>query len=238
MKDIIKKNAVRPPNEQQKFSFKGDQFFVDGHKVVDAISAPLLQDVLNLNKEQREKLDTYKFFESSVQEEKNSKFFAFSTSISCMDHITEAYLKLCKDFPTASHICLGYRIDAEDGSPLQGAVHDGEYQADVTLLDAMFRSSLDNLAVFVIRRYGGINIGGRRLTLIRKVAVEALNALRANRGDVLPATEEEVEDADDSLSGIAPPPAARPARNTVRRGRGGTVPCLTRAAAMNITYIE
>ena len=89
--------------------------------------------------------------------------------------------------------------------PFKGVVHDGEYQADAKLLDTMHTSRLNNIVVFVVRRYGGIHIGGLRLALIHKTAMDALHLLHTARGDVLTAgDEEEAEEDEDRFLSSAP----------------------------------
>ena len=129
--------------------------------MVERIQPPSLETICALSSKEKENLDLLQFTESDWLEERGSKFKAFVTTAQSIEHIDNCYLKMKKDFMTASHVCMGYRIDdAESSIPVQGAVSDGEHQADVKLISTMFRSGINNIAVFVVRRYGGIHIGG------------------------------------------------------------------------------
>ena len=136
-------------------------------------------------------LDLLSFVTSEIPQEKGSTFQAFAGTVYGPEQVDNMYLKLRKDFPTAKHISLGYRFNDENDKPLQGAVSDGEHQADVKLLDVMHKSQLENIAIFVVRKYGGVHIGGARLNHIQKAATQALSRLGLERGDVMEATDDE-----------------------------------------------
>ena len=185
VKNVISENEGKADKDKVRFQFRGEEFYIGGLRVMDKIQPPSLKSVCILNPAKRDMIDLLTFFESSVKVEKESKFQAFAITVYGPEQIDNAYLKMRKDHMTATHICLGYRY-LEDGlnSPtLHGAAHDGEYQADVKLIDTMFKAKLNNVAVFVVRRYGGVHIGGKRLSLIHDTALEAINLLRASRGE-------------------------------------------------------
>ena len=117
---LLRRISSCPVNEQRTFKFKGEDFFVDGKLIVERIKAPTLQEVSKLSFNQRQDLDLLTFFVSDVREEQHSKFQAFAATALSFEHIWNCYLKMRKDHPTASHICLGYHLDDEDGTPLQG----------------------------------------------------------------------------------------------------------------------
>ena len=198
VRDIIANNEGKPDSQKETFSFQGDQFYVNGKRVVERVQPPTLAQVCALTTKQKEELDLLKFFESSCHTEKGSKFTAYATTALFIQHIENCYMKLRKDFMTASHISMGYQIDdTESTTPVQGAVSDGEHQADGRLISTMFRSEMNNIAVFVIRRYGGVHIGGTHLTLIQKAAMEAINNLKSIRGDITDISKVTTPDSED-----------------------------------------
>ena len=90
--------------------------------------------------------------------------------------IQDAYLKLKSQYLSATHIALGYCVII-DGEPVQGGCSDGEYQADFKLMDLLYKNNVQNIAVFVARWYGGVHIGGMRMTLLQQCAREVVDAL-------------------------------------------------------------
>ena len=237
VKGIIKDNESLPDKDKSTFQFRGEEFYVDKFRVVDKVSAPSLHATCVLTLPQRNQLKLLSFVESSVKQEKNSKFQAFAISIYGIEQLNNAYLRMRCDHTRASHICLGYKYAEDDTSPpLHGAVHDGEYQADVTLLNLVIKGKMNNYAVFVVRRYGGVHIGNRRLTLIQEVAMEAINALCALRGEIFSGSEHEEDSGDDATSAksfsqvVAGSSSGSPSSQSKKRqrkknqGRGGGAP--------------
>ena len=183
VKQIIEDNKKRKPEERQTFQFKGDEFFVDGIKIVEKIKVPTFQALLELSQHDREMLDLQHFVSSRIKKEKRSSFQAFAATACSESQVETLYLKMKKDFPTATHICMAYRFDGPNDKPLQGAVSDGEHQSDVKLLDVLHKSRLQNVAVFVVRKYGGFKMGGQRLVNIMKTATQVLTQLHKDRGE-------------------------------------------------------
>ena len=132
------------------------------------------------------------------QVERCSKFQAFAITVFGPEFLNKAYLKMRLDHLSATHVCMAYKYNEEGlNSPsLHGSCHDGEYLADIRLLDTLLKAKINNAAVFVVRRYSGVHIGGKRLTLIQQTAQEALDKLRESRGDILSDPESSADEAD------------------------------------------
>ena len=174
---------------------------------MDKINPPPLHAICQLTIEERQQLDLLTFFESAPVVERCSKFQAFAITAFGPDFLNKAYLKMRKDHLSASHVCLAYKYNEEGlNSPsLYGSCHDGEYLADIHLLETLIKAKINNAAVFVVRRYGGVHIGGKHLTLIQQTAREALDKLQESRGEVLSELESSEDEADE-LSTVSPQP--------------------------------
>ena len=207
VKSIIKDNESKAENEKVKFHFRGMEFFIDDFKIVDKVNPPPLHAICQLSLDERQQLDLLTFFESAIKEEHCSKFQAFAIMVFGPDFLNKAYLKMRKDHLNASHVCLAYKYNEEGlNSPaLHGSCHDGEYLADICLLETLMKAKINNAAVFVVRRYGGVHIGGKCLTLIQQTAREAFDKLRESRGEVL-SEHESSEDEPDDLSTVSSQP--------------------------------
>ena len=78
-----------------------------------------------------------------------------------------------------------YKIDKPDPDPnnlrqqyLAGSCHNNEYQGDVKLTFVLNKTDMSNVVVFVVRYYGGIQLGGNHLKHIADCGRKALNTLR------------------------------------------------------------
>lgn len=76
----------------------------------------------------------------------------------------------------ADHIAVACLIDGRE------AYNDnGEFGSGFRLLRAIKTSGLDNVALFMIRQYGGVNLGPKRFTIMTELAELALEKLEEAR---------------------------------------------------------
>lgn len=75
------------------------------------------------------------------------------------------------------HVMMGYQVKIND--ELQhGSCDDTEYGGGVTIDKFLYSKRQRNLAVFVVRRYGGLHLGFDRFQVIEKTAAQAVKLLR------------------------------------------------------------
>ncbi len=122
--------------------------------------------------------------------EKRSKFYAFAHHVESVDDVKQLQQKYKKQYYDARHICYAYRLKS-DGSEFR-ANDDGEPSgtAGKPILGALLSQELTETVVFVIRYYGGVNLGtGGLVVAYREATLDALS--HANRQERL--VEEEVK---------------------------------------------
>lgn len=111
---------------------------------------------------------------------KNSSFVGLPVEVESIDAINTAYRAVMQRFPYMDHVMLGYRLEMEDGSMNQGGCDDGEHGAGTCISSYLHSINQKNLAVFVVQRYGGINLGMDRFKVIEQTAKSAAYLLRLN----------------------------------------------------------
>ncbi len=137
--------------------------------------------------------DTYFTIEQDAQgyyTEKRSKFYAFAHHVETADDVKQLQQKYKKQYYDARHICYAYRLKS-DGSEFR-ANDDGEPSgtAGKPILGALLSQELTQTVVFVIRYYGGVNLGtGGLVVAYREATLDALS--HADRKERL--VEEEVK---------------------------------------------
>ena len=92
--------------------------------------------------------------------EKGSSFHAVSEPASSADHVKSILLTLKEQFPDASHICYAYRI--KKGKSLDEFASDaGEPNgsAGIPILNVLKRNQIVNAVIFIIRYFGGTQLG-------------------------------------------------------------------------------
>lgn len=108
--------------------------------------------------------------------EKRSKFYAFAHHVASAEEVRELQATYRKKYYDARHICYAYRLGPE-GDTFR-ANDDGEPSstAGKPILGTLLSAELTDVVIFVIRYYGGVNLGtGGLIVAYREAAQDALN---------------------------------------------------------------
>lgn len=127
--------------------------------------------------------DTYLTVTHDVAEgyytEKRSKFYAFLHHVDSADEVRTLQQQYKKKYYDARHVCYAYRIGPE-GEEYR-ANDDGEPSstAGKPILGAMLSADITNVVIFVIRYYGGVNLGtGGLIVAYREASQGAIENAR------------------------------------------------------------
>ena len=107
--------------------------------------------------------------------ERRSKFYAFAHPVTSAEQVKELNTFYRKKYYDARHVCYAYRLGA-DGA-LFRANDDGEPSstAGKPILGALLSAGISDTVIFVIRYYGGVNLGtGGLIMAYRAAAADAL----------------------------------------------------------------
>ena len=123
--------------------------------------------------------------------EKRSKFYAFMHNVNTADEVRTLQQQYKKKYYDARHVCYAYRIGPE-GEEYR-AIDDGEPSstAGKPILGALLSADITNVVVFVIRYYGGVNLGTGGLIVAYREATQAAIEDARSRGLL---TERQVEE--------------------------------------------
>lgn len=124
--------------------------------------------------------DTYLTLASDAEgyyTEKRSKFYAFAHHVTSVEKVKELLSFYRKKFYDARHVCYAYRLGA-DGAVFR-ANDDGEPSstAGKPILGALLSAGVTDAVIFVVRYYGGVNLGtGGLVIAYREASTVALAA--------------------------------------------------------------
>ena len=107
--------------------------------------------------------------------EKRSKFYAFMHHVDSPDEVRSLQQQYKKEYYDARHVCYAYRIGPE-GEEYR-ANDDGEPSstAGKPILGTMLSADITNVVIFVIRYYGGVNLGtGGLIVAYREASLAAI----------------------------------------------------------------
>lgn len=130
--------------------------------------------------------DTYTTIESVAEgyyTEKRSKFYAFAHPVRSADEVKALNQMYRKKYYDARHVCYAYRLGPEGAE--YRANDDGEPSstAGKPILGVLLSESVTDVVIFVIRYYGGVNLGtGGLIVAYREAAHDAItHAEKAER---------------------------------------------------------
>lgn len=112
--------------------------------------------------------------------EKRSKFYAFMHHVDSADEVRSLQQRYKKKYYDARHVCYAYRIGPE-GEEYR-ANDDGEPSstAGKPILGTMLSADITNVVIFVIRYYGGVNLGtGGLIVAYREASLSAIEDARS-----------------------------------------------------------
>ena len=75
----------------------------------------------------------------------------------------------------SDHMMTAYKVTLSDGKELTRASSDREYGAEQVVCKVLKSKGLNNVVVFVRRRYGGSHLGPKRFQIIKQCATEVIN---------------------------------------------------------------
>lgn len=123
--------------------------------------------------------DSYKTI-SNIAEgyytEKRSKFYAFAHHVESAEEVKELLAGYRKEYYDARHVCWAYRL-GPDGAEFR-MNDDGEPSstAGKPIHGQLVSHELTDIVVFIIRYYGGVNLGTSGLIVAyREATIDALN---------------------------------------------------------------
>ena len=166
-----KKDSVA---EKLELSFKRGKLNVGHFPYVKAIAAPSPGDVFHATDETRARWRKLKIKPGNVILKGKCKFYGYSLVAGKLDTIREAYLSLREKHADARHIVLGYRLPGKNFALLQDGVDDDEHSAGETLLQLLCKAQIFNRAIFVVRYYGGEQLGPARFQAYAEAAQSAI----------------------------------------------------------------
>lgn len=108
--------------------------------------------------------------------EKRSKFFAFAHHVCSVDEVKVLQQQYKKKYYDARHVCYAYRLGAEGEEFRTNDDGEPSSTAGKPILGVMLSKEISNVVIFVIRYYGGVNLGtGGLIVAYREAALDAVN---------------------------------------------------------------
>ena len=178
IKEVKCQNAEIPNDQKHRHTeikVKDNTLYLNKVPQKKHLHPPTVKDMLNVNPESREKIENLQTFHSVAINDKGSIFRGHAVHVKSSQEVKLAYNRIRLLYPESDHVMVAYHIKSHWG------YHDhGEHGAGVKLQKILENRSINNIAVFVTREYGGIHLGPRHFLHIEKVTREALNEMTSD----------------------------------------------------------
>lgn len=180
-------NELFSDNRRKQASHQLDMNFVRGKLVINeepylkSIHAPTAAEILKPDEalfDRAQELDIVKGAFNTVS---GSKFTSYAVAVESFEDIQAAYMKLRMKFADATHISCAFRLPGSNTPQNQDYVDDGEFGCGRTILKALKEAQLLNMAVFIVRYYGGKHLGTKRYELFQELSKVALKNIMEKR---------------------------------------------------------
>lgn len=176
--NIIKSHNNKLPLAQQvDMSFQQGELLVRGKRYEPPVLPPTVRQLVLPTQQEREVSDSMEIFEGATRDKNDSVFVGYAARVKKMEQVEGAYREVRKVHPDATHVMCAFRFPGENPTKFFGMADDGENGGARRILNKLNQEKLFNIAVFVVRYYGGTNLGADRFSFIETVALSAISEL-------------------------------------------------------------
>lgn len=161
-----------PKENKSTFMVRANKLYINGQLKQKKLTTPTVMQLFPAEDEQK-KINSIKLKYMRAKPEAGSKFKAALFTPRSIEEVRFAYLKLFQDYPSADHIAAAFSVNGE-----QDYQDNNEYGSGYRLLKIIRELAMDNIAIFIVRFHGGINLGPRRFALMMDLARAALLKLQ------------------------------------------------------------
>ena len=166
------KDKDLPVRDRAKIEVFHKKVFINGDVKEDYLKPIEINDLFP-DKVEKEKQDKIKMTSSDMVTEENSTFLAYAIKANQIHDVRRAYRKVRRLHASADHVIGAYSIRNH-----KGYQDDAEHSAGYKLLnECIIQKKLHNVAVFVVRVFGGQRLGPRRFHFISSAGHQALQRL-------------------------------------------------------------
>ncbi len=175
--ELKEKHSETPREQRPTIEVKGEKLFINKELQKNPIPPPQPNDMLILDQAERQKMDKITFTQTNTQGEKGSVFRGVAAKVSNRAEARRAYKKVRRVFPAATHIMCAYAFKKPNSDIEYGKQDDGEWGGAHRIMEVLKTNNTVNTIVFVVREFGGVEIGGKRFEHIKQCTEKVLEKM-------------------------------------------------------------
>lgn len=167
-------NKKRPAAQKLPYSVKQGELLFRNKPITPKVAPPTPRQLLKLTDPEIEDINAIKLTEGVIEEYGDCTFRAYAVSASTHQEVNEAYKKMKLMHGEATHIACAYNLKKVPPPYNIDGCDDSEYGAARVLLQQIQEEGVADVAVFMVRYFGGKKLGPVRFDLIKKVSTSAI----------------------------------------------------------------
>ena len=177
MKQLRRETATA--TDKMKINIRKGKLFVNNEVVKTKVEIPTAGDILTMEKEELDEVFDTKTYENAIHEESGSEFKVFYQRAHTEQEVQKGYAKMKVHFGDATHVVMAYRLEGAIGPYKQAYLDDGENGAGRAMLNIIKNAMMENVAIYIVRYYGGQNLGRRHFEVYENMTKDALRSLKS-----------------------------------------------------------
>lgn len=179
--ELIAENRKKQASHRLDMSISRGKLIINEEPYQKAVTAPTARDLLEPDDSLFDKAEELDIVRGDDDVKAKSKFISYAAAVQDFADVQAALTKLRMKFADATHVSCAYRLPGANTPKNQDYVDDGEHGCGRTMLKVLREEKYMNVAVFIVRYFGGSHLGVARFDIFRNLAKSAVKILSAKR---------------------------------------------------------
>ena len=156
---IVMENHKQLADARMEMKFITNDFIINNEVYHHQVSTPMPTDPLNVSSQSRIKMHTIDLKYGNTETHKASRFIGIAHAVKNIDDVCEGYHKVKTLYSDTTHVMCAYRLHNSRGPFGQDGLDDGKHGSGHHMLSLIKEKKYENIAVYVVRYYGGLHLG-------------------------------------------------------------------------------
>lgn len=187
-------NKKKPVDQKLPYSVKQGELLFNNKVVSPKVWTPRPRELLKLTDPELDQINDIRLIAGVTEEEGSCTFRGYAAKATSHTEVNDAYKKIKLMHGEATHIACAYRLKSCKPPYDADGCDDREYGASRVLLQEIHDTGVSDVAVFMVRYYGGKKLGPRRFELMKKTVSSAITLWQVSLQDQHPSGDSWGED--------------------------------------------
>ena len=177
-RQIVAQNKKLDTGNQLTMKYSHGKLMVAGETYRKKIQVPKAKDLINIEPEHTANYKEIPVAYSTEASEADSVFQAYAMNVGNLDQVRNNIIHMRHKCPTATHLCVAYRLSGLNKAYDEDFLDDGEHSMGRRMLNTLIDKELSDTMIVLSRKYGGTHIGAKRFQIAQNLIENALDMLQ------------------------------------------------------------